>query len=631
MCGIAGMYLPQVRDVTVDWQRVGDMIAHRGPDGDGLYRSDDRRYTAIFRRLAIIDLETGNQPLLGVDGTVLTGNGEIYNYQELRRDFAGYPYRTSGDMEAVLAAAHHLGDGYVDVLNGMYALALYRPDTHTLELVRDRMGVKPLYWARIPGGGLIYASEIKPILASGLIDAEVDEDAVNAYLQHGYVPCPDTFLKGIHKLRPGERLTARADGSIDVRTYWSPRPAKDLPETAPEIAGHLSALLDDSVRMQLRSDVPVGVLLSGGLDSGLLVALAARRQEDAIKTFTVSFDGADYDESPLAESVARQYGTDHTALRVGGGDADDNLMRLAWFAEEPLNDAALLPNYLIEKALGAHVTVALNGTGGDELFAGYGRYFQLPVERRYLRLPAWLRDGVIEPAVGMVSPMRAWQLSRAELFEENRGAYLNAHSTHFPPPLRAVLGNRMPVGPSAQARAADAYAAAHGGPLQTVGLAADLGTYLVDDLLTLLDRTSMAVSVEGRVPFLDHRLVEAALAVPPAIRTPGGVQKGLERDIAAAHLPSSVLNAPKQGFVSPVTAWMTGNIGEAAVRILTRKETLDRGWWTAGGIHSLAAAPARHAYRLYSLLMLELAVRQFTEMPLSASAPNVSLRDFAHA
>jgi asparagine synthase (glutamine-hydrolysing) len=269
--------------------------------------------------------------------------------------------------------------------------------------------------------------------------------------------------------------------------------------------------------------------------------------------------------------------------------------------------------------------VVLNGTGGDELFAGYGRYFQLPVERLYLALPQWFRRAVAEPLAGAISPMRAWQLARAEKFMS--GGYLHDHCTFFPSPVRALIGNRQPPPTPAQAR----YFAEFGGGAQSGALYADLNTYLPDDLLQLLDRSSMAAGVEGRVPFLDHRLVEAALAVPPEIRTPGGRQKGLERAMAGALLPRAVIEAPKQGFASPVPAWMEAGLGPPARRLLTDRRALDRGWWTAAGIERLLSEPRRHGFRIYALVMLELAVRILVESPLAMQPPSEGLEDLADA
>ena len=525
MCGIAGLYLPRGAPLAeADLDAMATIMSHRGPDGRGRFVASDRRYQAVFTRLAIIDLETGDQPIESMDGQrVLMGNGEIYNYVELRREACArdYPFKTRGDMEVVLPLAAGLGDDFVHRLNGMYALALYDVRRHSLLLVRDRLGVKPLYWARL-AGGVLFASEIKALFASRLISPAVDEEAVSSYLAHGYVPAPATLFRGVNKLAPGSLLRVDSGGAIATERYWRAAMADDLPQAPGEVEEHLRELLRDSMRLQLRSDVPVGALLSGGIDSGLMVALAARLTDKPLNTYTVRFAGAPIDEAPLATAVAERYATRHTVLDVDAGRVAELLPKLAWYCEEPLNDAALLPNFLIERVLGGHVKVALNGTGGDELFAGYGRYFRLPVERRYLRFPGWLRRRAIEPVMDKVAPMMAWKLRRAAKMDGDGGAYLHDHCCHFPPPMRDLIGNRMTPPLPAQA---EPYAAFRG-PARTAALTADLNTNLPDDLLTLLDRSSMAASVEGRVPFLDHRLVEAALAVPPEVRAPGGRQKG---------------------------------------------------------------------------------------------------------
>ncbi len=632
MCGIAGLFLPErAALIEPDMDAMLAVLVHRGPDGEGRYVSADRRYQAGFRRLAIIDLETGDQPIEDAEGgRVVMGNGEIYNYREIRERHPDYPYRTQGDIEAVLPLARAKGDAFVHDLNGMYALALYDAGEKSLLLVRDRLGVKPLYWTRVKGGGVLFASEIKALFASGLVRPSVDEDAVAAYLAHGWVPAPRTLFAGVHKLPPGHLLRAAADGTVAVERYWRAVPARDLPDAPAEIEAHLAALLSDSVRLQLRSDVPVGALLSGGLDSGLMVALAAQRSPQPINTFTVSFEGSAVDEAPLANMVAERYATRHTAITVAANSIAAHLLELAWYAEEPNFDAALLPNYLIDRVLAGHVTVALNGTGGDELFAGYGRYFRRPAEAAYLALPGWLRR-LIEPAAEAAAPMLAWRLRRAALYDHNRGAYLNAHTGHFPSPLRDLIGYAGPApARAAQATLYDEYLAGLGNDRQTAALYADIGSYLPDDLLTLLDRTTMAVSVEGRVPYLDHRVVEAALAVPSSLRTPGGRWKGLQRKIAAGFLPEPLLTAPKQGFASPVPAWIKAGLGSVAGRILKRRRTIERGWWTAAGIDRLLADPDRHGFRIYSLLMLELAVGLFVDGNVAA-APEGDLEAFADA
>jgi len=630
MCGLAGLFLPSSATVVeADMAAMLAVTRHRGPDGSGRHVSENKRFQAGFNRLAIIDLATGDQPLIRNGGEmVLLGNGEIYNYRELREELRGrgHVFHTQGDMEAALASYVANGLDFVNDLNGMYAIALYERQPHRLVLVRDRLGIKPLYWARTAGGGVVFASEIKALFASGLVPATIDDSAVSAYLAHGYVPAPATLYGGVFKLPPASIMTVAADGTIAIRRYWRAAAAPDLPDDAAGIRAHLTGIMRDAVRLQLRSDVPVGAMLSGGLDSGLLVALAAEQVERPLKTYTVRFLGGAVDETPLAAEVARRYGTDHTVFDLATDSAAQLLPRLVWHGDEPLADASLLPNFLINQVIGRETRVVLNGTGGDELFAGYGRYFRLAVEARYLKLPRVLRR-LIEPAVGLADPFLAWQLRRAEKFDTDRGGYLHDHCALFPPPLRALLGCRLDRPAPAQA----GFFAEFAGPADSAALYAELNTYLPEDLLTLLDRTTMAHSVEGRVPLLDHRLVEAALAVPPAIRTPGGRQKALERDIAAAFLPESLLNAPKQGFASPVPAWFaTGGLAPLARRLLTRRQSLERGWWSKAGIERLLARPGRHAFRLYALLVLELTVRLHVE-GCYPEAPAASLAEMADA
>lgn len=613
MCGLAGMFVPSaVAAPAAPLAAMLGVLRHRGPDGAGTWQNPDGRYACGFARLAIIDLATGDQPIVEEDGRrVLMGNGEIYNYLELRAapECAGYKWQTKGDMEPVLPLATAFGKDFVHRLNGMYGLALYEATHHRLTLVRDRLGIKPLYWSRTPAGALIFASEVKALFASGLVRAEVDEGAVAQYLAHGWVPAPATLWRGVNKLPPGHLLEMEADGSLRVERYWRPGPVAELPSDGGELRRHLTELLDDAVGLQLRADVPLGALLSGGIDSGLLVALAARRLERPLNTYTVRFEGASVDESPLAALVAKRYSTRHTVFDMSMGDVADHLPRLAWYCDEPLADASLLPNQLIEEVLGREVRVALNGTGGDELFAGYGRYFRLPIEACYLRVPRGLRRHVVEPLMGLADPMTAWRLARAEKFDFCRGGYLHDHSTLFPAPIRRLMGCRLPAATPAQAGYFDDF----NGPAETGALVADLNTYLPEDLLLLLDRTSMAASVEGRVPFLDHRLVEAALAVPPSMRNPGGRQKALERQMAEPFLPPELLNAPKQGFASPVPVWMAGSLGKQARRLLTSQRALDRGWWSKEGVERLLADPTRHGHRVYALVMLELVVRIHAE------------------
>lgn len=628
MCGIAGVFFPKGTEPRIaDLDAMSAVMRHRGPDGTAQFINAEKSYQAVFNRLAIIDLETGAQPIVEDGGNrVLMGNGEIYNYVELRYREQNYPYQTEGDMEVVLPLASRWGDGFVDELEGMFALALFDAGDHSLKLVRDRFGIKPLYWSRVAGGGIVFASEIKALLVSGLIGTSIDETAVDAYMLHGYVPAPKTIFKSINKLPAAHTLTVNARGDISINRYWRAGPGDALPDER-EIPDYLDGLLASSVRMQLRSDVPVGALLSGGIDSGLVVAHAAMQSGRPINTFTVSFDGAPVDESPLAAQVAARYQTRHQRITVSDATVADHLPMLAWHMEEPMFDPSVFPNYLIERALSKQVTVALNGAGGDELFAGYHRYFQTETERKYLMIPGVIRHWLLEPAARSMVPNAAWKLSRAERFLTARGTYLNDHTSQFSPVLRDLIDNAVSDLTPAQQRAFETAR----GPNQTRALIADIETYLPEDLMLLLDRTSMAHSVEGRVPFLDRKLAEAALTVSPQIRTPDNRQKALLRGIAARHLPADVIHAPKQGFASPVAAWINGPLGEAAKKLLAHPDALERGWWSKQGVDILFSDPKAHAARIYSLMMLELSVRSFCDGPVSMVEPAYSLMDIANA
>jgi asparagine synthase (glutamine-hydrolysing) len=630
MCGLAGAFVPrEATPPVVDIAAMTAALRHRGPDGDGRYDSADGRYRAGFVRLAIIDLVTGDQPLRDGDELyALMGNGEIYNDRDLRAlpQCRDWRFRTGSDMESILPLAVAEGERFVERLNGMFALALYDARDHSLLLARDRLGIKPLYWAEIAGGGIVFASEPKGLFASGLVAPAVNEAAIPLYLAHGWVPAPETLYKGVHKLPPGHCLKIDAGGRRRLWRYWRPTAGDEGPRAMDEAAERLTALLAESVEMQLRSDVPLGLLLSGGIDSGLIAALAARALDQPIRAFTVRFEGASYDETPLAAAIAAHTGIRHAVIDVSSRGIERTLPRLAWYCDEPLADASLLPNHLIEEALRREVKVVLNGTGGDELFAGYGRYFPTPIERAYRRLPRALRRHAVEPLIGAVSPLTAWKLARAEKFVADRGGYLHDHTTLFPAPLRRALGLPIDAGPSAQARAFAEFQ----GPPDAGALAADIETYLPEDLLLLLDRTSMAHGVEGRVPFLDHRLVAAALAVPAHLRAPNGRQKALERRMAQPFLPPAVVAAPKQGFASPLAAWMTPQTVATLRRLLTAGSTLERGWWRKSAVETLCADPARHAFPLYALVMLETVVRVHVEGRFAA-APDMSLSELADA
>ncbi len=629
MCGFVGFLSVDrpVGELNIDIRAGMRALRHRGPDGVGFFESPDGTFQVGFRRLSVIDLENSPQPIVSArDGRILVGNGEIYNFVELRERYRDFPYRSAGDIETVLAAIDAKGDDFVHDLTGMFALGIFEPSARRLTLVRDHTGVKPLYWVRRYDGGVGFASEIKALFAAGIVEPEIDRSQVAQYLSHGYVPGPATLFSGIMKLRPGCCLHV-SDGVVANKRYWFPGQSRATISSPDELRENLTEKLRNSVRLNMQSDVPVGALLSGGLDSGLLVAFASEFASRALTTLTVNFEGADYDESGLARAVAERYGTNHKEVLVGLDTVDRELIDAVWHLEEPLYDAALLPNHIIQKEMSQYAKVSLNGTGGDELFAGYRRYFQLPIERRYLHLPAPIRNNVAQPLLGMFSPMMAWKLGRAEKFNTDPGGYLFDHSTQFPTPILGLIDYQGGPTPSVQS----GYFEEFDGERQSGMLYADIKSYLCDDLLTLLDRTSMAVGVEGRVPFLDHALVELALSAPEAVRSPNKSAKHLEREIAAAYLPEAVLRAPKQGFTSPVPAWMQGPIRDSVKNLLQRPAALSRKWWSEEGINRLFADTRAHGYRIYALLILELVTTLYVDERCFEDAPGVALNEFSQS
>jgi len=629
MCGLAGMYIPKRATIpSPDLTMMATVIKHRGPDSETNYCSENRRFQCVFNRLAIIDLETGNQPILAEDNSIiLLGNGEIYNFLEIRNEQLkkGYRFRSNGDMEVILPLFAEKAQGFVHDLNGMFSLAIYDKNLDKLLLVRDRLGIKPLYWAKLPGGGVLFASEIKSIFASGLILPTPNENLIGSYLSHGYIPGPDTLYKGVFKLKPGHILTCDNKGSIESVCYWRPKPLDNKYSSIEEASEDLTQLLTESIKMQLNSDVPIGALLSGGLDSGLMVGIAAEQHDRPLNTFTACFEGTENKEAPLAKIVSKQYGTIHEELMVRVGDISKLLPRLAWHCEEPLFDSSLLPNFLIEESLSKRVKVALNGTGGDELFAGYGRYFLKDFELFYRKIPLSLRANFEKFLNQLGAANTAWKLRRVEKFKADLGGYLNDQISQFPEPLARGISDLWNYPTPTQLQHLTGFS----GDSQTGMLMADIGSYLPEDLLLLLDRSTMASSVEGRVPFLDHRLVEAALSVSPKFRTPKGEGKALERLMAKKYLPQTILKAPKRGFSSPVNIWFRNkDLVNQVKRFLNRQSARDRGWWKPSGLQALFSDPEKNSYKIYSLLMLELSIAIHIEERALIKAPEDGLEAY---
>ncbi len=582
MCGICGVATGEPGAVA-DLEAVRGMnapLAHRGPDSDGIFRAGPVALAA--RRLSIIDLEHGDQPISSEDGAVtVVQNGEIYNYRELRRELEsrGHRFATASDTEVLAHLYEEHGDGFVERLRGMFALALWDARSSRLLLARDRFGIKPLYY-RDAGGTLSFASELKALMLQPGFSRQIDPRAVAAYLAFNSIPAPLTIFAEARKL-PAGTLLSWCDGEVAQSRYARPAPvAADRVRRGSDeqLAGELRETLRDSVRAHLVADVPVGVLLSGGVDSAGIVALAAAEQAEPVKTFSVGFEESSFDELERARLVAGRYGTDHHEI-VLRPDAVELLPKLVEAFDEPFGDSSALPTYLVSELAAGEVKVALSGEGGDELFGGYYTYVADLLAPRVGWLAA-LAAPLIEAlpsSGGKVSfDYKAKRFARAARLPPLERHH--AWKEIFAPPQRAaMLGERDPDWDPVdlyRERYAETAGAEPLARLQDV----DLGIYLVDDLLVKTDRASMAHSLELRVPFLDAEVAGFALGLARRQKVRGLVKKRLLRRALAPLLPKQVLRGPKQGFSIPVAAWLRGPLQGFAREVLSA-ETLSRQGW----------------------------------------------------
>jgi asparagine synthase (glutamine-hydrolysing) len=562
MCGICGVAVSE-RESAPDLEAVARMsgrLVHRGPDDDGLFSEGPVALAA--RRLSIIDLDHGHQPIASEDGSaVVVQNGEIYNYRELKRQLEsrGHRFATDCDTEVHVHAYEEWGDGFLERLRGMFAIALWDKRRRRLLLARDRFGIKPLYY-RHAEGALCFASELKAMLEQPGFSREIDPKAVAAYLAFNSIPAPLTIFAEARKLPPGSLLSWEA-GRIELRRYARPGPvpgAELRRGSADELAAELREVLDDSVRAHLVADVPVGVLLSGGVDSGGLAALASRHGEEPLRTFSIGFEEEGFDELSRARLVAERYGTDHHEL-ILRPDAVELLPQLVAAFDEPFGDSSALPTYLVSELAAGHVKTALSGEGGDELFGGYYTYVADLLARRVGRLAALARP------LAEALPSRTDRVGfdyKAKRFA--RAAALPALERHhgwkeiFSAADRAEL-----AGPGAAAwDPLDLYRERYAETAGTDPLARmqdlDLGIYLVDDLLVKTDRLSMAHSLELRVPFLDPKVAEFAFSLPRKLKVRGLAKKRLLRRALEPLLPREIVHGRKQGFSIPLAAWLRG-------------------------------------------------------------------------
>jgi asparagine synthase (glutamine-hydrolysing) len=615
MCGIVGFAAAPGRRAPD--ARVGEAmnaaIVHRGPDDGGVHRED--AVLLGMRRLAIIDLGGGHQPMVSADGQrVLVFNGEVYNFRRLRAELQalGHAFRTDSDSEVILIAYEAWGEAAVARLEGMFAFALWDRARGQLLLARDRLGKKPLFLWDGPDG-IGFASELKSLLALPDFRREVDTGVLPGYFAFGYVPSPRSIFRDVRKLPAGHYAVWR-DGRLREERYWQLDFAPTFKGSEVEAVEELHARLQAAVDDRLVADVPFGAFLSGGLDSSVVVALMAQRMTQPVKTFSIGFKEARYSELSGAKRVADLLGTEHHELVVEP-EATDLIEKLVWHLDEPFADSSALPTYLVSELARPHVKMVLSGDGGDESFAGYERYLKfLALERLGpLRGPASLG---LRVAGGVVPGLFGQRLRRVgqRLGEGFPDSYLSGVALSRPDQMRALLG---PAGAEGYGALHPLFRADDARPMIDRIVDADIRSYLLDDILVKLDRMTMAASIEGRAPLLDHRVVEFAVRLPAHLRVRDGRGKHVLREVARRWLPSDVLDKPKQGFAIPLPEWFRAKLGAMAGDVFASRAFRERGWVQPAVVDGLLAehraGRADHAEPLWQVLVLELWARRFVD------------------
>ena len=647
MCGIAGWINLKQSDSNNGAETVlhsmCERIVHRGPDSEGLWI--DETAALGMRRLSIIDLKTGDQPVFSEDKSVIVMmNGELYNYREVRAELEkrGHKFATKSDTEILPHLYEEYGEDLLDHVNGMYAFSLWDSRRKKLVIARDRFGEKPLYYG-VFEGRLIWASELKSLLAHPSVKPELDLNALRHYVSFDYVPAPMSIFKGIRKLPAAHILTVES-GDVKTRRYWDiswrtheggaelngsngkfptktrSRKEKSLSEKAAE----LKELLSDAVRMRLVSDVPLGILLSGGIDSSTVAAFAAQHAAEKVKTFSIGFEEDSFDESKYARAVAKHLDTEHYEEKLSAEKAGDLIGEIGKWLDEPMSDGSLIPTFLLSQFVRKHVTVALGGDGGDELFAGYPMYYAHTVAAKYNAIPAFLRSGLIEPIVNAL-PVSTKNLSfdykakrfvRASKYDDvaRHHSWFGSFSIDQQKSLftRGVLAETE----------GDIYS----GVRELVGRSdaknvieqmqyADINFYLAEDILTKVDRAAMAVSLETRAPFLDPRVGQFAASIPVEYKLKGKSGKVVLKEAMKDLLPHEILHRPKKGFGIPIAEWLKGRLNSLLNDLLAPERLRSQGLFDSDYVQKLIreheTAKASHHKELWTLLVFQLWYDQF--------------------
>jgi asparagine synthase (glutamine-hydrolysing) len=627
MCGICGKLIfdreAKVPEALV--RAMADTMYHRGPDDDGYYISGP--VGLGFRRLSIIDLQSGHQPVGNEDGTIqIIFNGEIYNYQDLRKGLVGkgHTFKTHSDTEVIVHLYEELGPRCVEKLRGMFAFAIWDENAKSLFVARDRVGIKPLYYS-LTDSSFVFASEIKALLADPSIVRDIAPDMIDRFLTFLYLPGQETLLRGIRKLAPGHYLLIR-DGKVVIEQYW------DLPVAKPELRRdlrdaemELRQLLTEAIGLHMIADVPVGVLLSGGVDSTGVLSLAVHSTKKKISSFTVGFSGDQIaDERPYASLAAKKFGTDHHEMTISPQDFAAFLPQYVWHMEEPVCEPPAVALYYVSKLARNYVTVLLSGEGGDEAFAGYSNYSNLVWLERVKRGLAAFNDPV---ARGLYLLGSIANSSRATKYAQLMGDHFPDYYYSRTSNPHRNTGNRLGCVYAAEfARGIDREHSLE--PVRklqgrTKGqntldsmLYLDTKTWLPDDLLIKADKMTMANSVELRVPLLDHKVLEFAASLPPSFKLNGFSRKYILKRVLAREIPSEIRNRKKAGFPVPYESWLRSDLKNMVWSVLTDRKTIERGYFRKDAVESLLRADSNgsnYSKEIFSLLTLELWQRTFLE------------------
>ena len=627
MCGIVGIANANSRSIDREvLEKMNRCIVHRGPDDDGFYINEN--IGLAMRRLSIIDVAHGKQPMHNESKTAwIVFNGEIYNFQELKKDLEkeGDKFYTNCDTEVVLHLYDRYGADCVQHLRGMFAFAIWDERKKSLFIARDRIGKKPLLYSHQPNGNLIFGSEFQALLAHPSVTREVNNEAIHHYLSYICVPAPLTAYRQIRKLEPAHWLEWK-EGEIKTERYWLPNFNKKIKISEPEAEEETMRLLREATKMRMISEVPLGAFLSGGVDSSMVVALMAEESSQPVKTFSIGFEEEDFSELKYAKRVAEHIGAEHHEFIVKP-DATEILPTLVAHYGEPYADSSAIATYYVARETRKHVTVALNGDGGDESFAGYERYFAMRLAEKYNQLPAFLRGNLVEKVFNFVPTseikrsrardikrfLKAASLPKVERYFQwvsaiNRETKQNIYTEDFGKTVAEFDSARF---------LQTWFAKANGMSIVDATMSTDQMTYLPNDLLVKVDIASMAVSLEARSPFLDHKVIEFAASLPEAIKIRGTETKYLLKKVASRVVPPEVLDRKKIGFGVPLTHWFRGALKDYLREVLLSEKSLKRGLVKPEAVRNFVeqhtTGKQDFTNQLWTLLMLELWFQRFID------------------